>query len=160
MRDDVMPCFSEHHDLGPLDGRLHQAHAVTADLMSEVIGETCRRFPPMANIEKAAQIEHLIESGAWTDAALALIGLELPQWQVRRLIYDGGEWHCALSRERELPEWLDQSIETHHTDLPLAILSAFVEAQRNTAPSRKTSVPAVPRTTSPLYEPMCCDNFA
>jgi hypothetical protein len=65
-----------------------------------------------------------------------------------------------LSHERELPDWLDQSIETHHADLPLAILSAFVDARRNIAPSRNTSVPAVPRSANPLYEPVCCDNFA
>jgi hypothetical protein len=152
-----MPLFSEHHD--QLDHRLHDADAMTADLISDVIGKTCRRFPSMAGTEKVAEVERLIESGAWTDAALALIELELPQWQLRRLAYDEGEWHCALSRQRELPEWLDQSIEARHTDLPLAILSAFVNARRHTAPSSKTSVPAVPRTTSPLYEPVCCDNF-
>ena len=105
-------------------------------------------------------IERLIESHAWTDAALALIDLELPQWQVRRLAYDEGEWHCALSRQRELPDWLDQSIETRHADLALAILSAFVEAQRVSAPSSRTSVPAVPRHANSLYEPVCSDNFA
>ena len=84
----------------------------------------------MGQTEKTARIERLIGSGAWTDAALALIDLELPQWQIRRIAYDEGEWHCALSRQRELPEWLDQSIETHHADLALAILSAFVDAQR------------------------------
>lgn len=146
-----MALFSEQHDLGRLDDRLHDAHAVTADLISEVIGETCRRLP--------ARIERLIRSGAWTDAALALIGLELPQWQLRRLAYDEGEWHCALSRQRELPEWLDQSVETHHADLPLAILSAFVDARRNTVPSSKTSVPAVPHSASPFYEPVYCENF-
>ena len=81
-------------------------------------------------------------------------------WQVRRLVYDEGEWHCALSRQRELPEWLDQSIETHHADLALAILSAFVEAQRISVPSSRTSVPAVPQDANPLYEPVCIDNFA
>jgi hypothetical protein len=101
----------------------------------------------------------LIGSGAWTDAAFALIDLELPLWQVRRIAYDEGEWHCALSRERELPDWLDRAIETHHADLPLAILSAFVDAQRITAPSSRTSVPAVPRDANPVYEPVCCDNF-
>ena len=110
--------------------------------------------------DKTARIEQLIQSAAWTDAALALIDLELPQWQVRRIAYDEGEWHCALSRERELPEWLDQSIEAHHADLALAILSAFVEAQRVSAPSSKPSVPAVPRDASALYEPLCSDNFA
>jgi len=92
------------------------------------------------------------------DAALALIELELPQWQVRRIAYDEGEWYCALSRQRELPEWLDQSIETQHADLPLAILSAFVEAQRVPAPSSRTSVPPVP--SNALYVALCCDNFS
>ena len=53
--------------------------------------------------------------------------------------------------QRELPDWLDQSIEARHADLPLAILSAFVDAQRVSAPSRRTSVPTVPREATPLY---------
>jgi hypothetical protein len=154
-----MPFLSEHHDPRELGDLLRDAHAVTAELMSEVIGESCRRFPSMGQAAKSARIEQLIESEAWTDAALALIDLELPLWQVRRVAYDEGEWYCALSRERELPDWLDSSIEARHPDLALAILSAFVEAQRINAPSSRTSVPAVTRDTSPLYEPVCCDNF-
>ena len=155
-----MPLLSKHRDPGELDDRLRDADAVTAELISEVIGETCRRFPSMGQTEKTARIERLIGSEAWTDSALALIDLELPQWQVRRIAYDEGEWHCALSRQRELPEWLDQSIETRHADLPLAILSAFVDAQRVAAPSSSTSVPIVPREASALYDPLLTDNFA
>jgi hypothetical protein len=106
-----------------------------------------------------ARVERLIQSGAWTDAALALIDLELPQWQIRRIAYDEGEWHCALSRQRELPDWLDQSVEARHADLALAILSAFVEAQRISVPSSRPSVPAVRPDLNPLYEPVCSDNF-
>ena len=85
----------------------------------------------------------------------------MPQWQIRRLAYDDGEWHCALSRQRELPDWLDQPIETRHADLALAILSAFVEAQRVSAPPSRTSVPdRAAATRTPLYEPVCSDNFA
>jgi hypothetical protein len=160
MWDDVMPLLSEHHDPAEVNDRLRDAHAVTAELLSEVIGGTCRRFPSVGQSEKTARIERLIQSGAWTDAALALIDLELPQWQVRRIAYDEGEWYCALSRERELPDWLDQSIEAHHPDLPLAILSAFVDAQRVAAPSSRTSVPTVPRAASASYEPVLTDNFA
>jgi hypothetical protein len=151
---------SEHHDPGELNDRLRDAPAATAALLSEIISETCRRFPSMGQTEKTARIERLIGSGAWTDSALALIDLELPQWQIRRIAYDEGEWHCALSRERELPEWLDQSVETHHVDLALAILSALVAAQRVATPSSRTSVPAVPRDVNPLYEPVLSDNFA
>jgi hypothetical protein len=133
---------------------------VTAELIAEVIDETCRRFPPVGQTEKTARIERLIGSEAWTDAALALIDLELPQWQVRRIAYDEGEWYCALSRERELPDWLDRSIEARHANLPLAILSAFVDAHRISTPKSRTSVSIVPRDANPLYEPVCCDNFA
>ena len=140
--------------------RLRDAHAVTAELLSDVISEACWQFPPVRRTEKTTRIERLIKSDAWTDAALALIELELPQWQVRRIVYDEGEWHCALSRQRELPDWLDQSIEAHHADLPLAILSAFIDAQRVSTPSIRTSVPTVPRGAQLVCEPVCCDNFA
>jgi hypothetical protein len=141
-----------------LTERLRDAHAVTGALLSKVIGETCRRFPSAGQIDKTARIGRLIGSGAWTDAALALIDLELPMWQVRRIAYDDGEWYCALSRERELPDWLDRSIEARHADLALAILSAFVDAQRLSAPASRPSVPTVSRDANPLYV-VCCDNF-
>ncbi|MGB8606702.1 MAG: hypothetical protein WA615_16405 [Bradyrhizobium sp.] len=127
--------------------------------MSQVIGEACRRLPSIGQTEKTARIERLIASQAWTDAALALIDLELPLWQIRRIAYDEGEWYCALSRERELPDWLDRSIEARHPDLALAILGAFADAQRISAPASRTSVPSVSRDANPLYEPVCCDNF-
>lgn len=143
-----------------LGDRLHAAYGVTAEFLSDVIHETCRRFPSTDGNAKTARIERLIQSQAWTDAALALIDLELPQWQVRRLAYDDGEWYCALSRQRELPDWLDQSIEARHADLALAILGAFVEAKRVSTPSKQTSVPPVTRRAEPLYEPVYSDNFA
>jgi hypothetical protein len=148
---------SSAHDI---NDRLRNAHHVTAKLISSVIEAVCRRFPSAGQSERTARIERLIAAEAWTDAAFALIELELPQWQVRRIAYDQGEWHCALSRERELPEWLDQSLEARHPDLPLAILSAFVEAQRASAPSVRPSVPIVRREASVDYEALCPDNFA
>ena len=144
-------------DLGE---RLREACAVTAEFMSDIIRQTCRCFPSHGQSAKTDRIERLIQSGAWTDAALALIELELPQWQIRRLAYDDGEWHCALSRQRELPDWLDQPIETRHADLALAILSAFVEARRVSVLPSRTSVPMVPQDVNPLYEPVYSDNFA
>jgi len=154
-----MLAHSKYREPVELQDRLRDAQAVTAELISDVIVETCRRFASMGQSARTAQIERLIGSGAWTDAALAMIDLELPQWRLRRLAYDEGEWHCALSQQRELPDWLDQTIEARHADLPLAILSAFVDAQVVSAPSSRTSVPAISRNANPSYEPVCCDNF-
>jgi hypothetical protein len=155
-----MSFISKHDVRQELDHRLRDTDAVTAGLVWAVIKTICRRYPSMDQAGKTARIERLIASEAWTDAALALVDLELPQWHVRRIAYDEGEWHCALSQARELPEWLDQSIEACHADLPLAILSAFVAARQVTAPLDKTSVPTVRRERTQLYEPVCCDNFA
>ena len=151
---------SENHGLDELNGRLHDASKVNALLVGEVIAAACRRFPLMGQGAKSAQVERLVQAEAWTDAALALIHLELPLWQVRRIAYDEGEWHCALSRQRELPDWLDQSIEAQHEDLALAILSAFVEARRVGEPASRTSVPSVSPCTDTLYEVACSDNYA
>jgi hypothetical protein len=149
----------EFHDLGQLIARLRDAGAADAALVNEVIDAACRRYPSLGQTEKTSRLELLMRSAAWTDVALALIDLELPMWQVRRLAYDDGEWYCALSRERELPDWLDQSIEAHHGDLSLAILSAFVEAQCVSAPESRTSVPDVRHTTRDFYETLPLDNF-
>ena len=149
----------EHRAPDEFIDRLRNAQEANATLMAEIIDTACRRFPSAGQSEKTARIEQLVRSGAWTDAALALIDLELPLWQVRRLAYDEGEWYCALSRQRELPDWLDRSTEMRHAELSLAILSAFVEAQRISAPSSRTSVPVVERTANPLYESVCSDNF-
>jgi hypothetical protein len=148
---------AEPADLGDI---LRNAPVATAGLVREVISQACRRFPAVGQSAKSARIERLVAANAWTEAALALVDLELPQWQMRRIAYDGGEWYCALSRERELPDWLDRSVEARHADLTLAILGAFVEAQELAARSGRPSVPAVPREAKALYAPVCCDNFA
>ena len=154
-----MSLLSEPQKPAELADRLRDTYAVTTEFLSDIIRQTCRRFPATGQSSKTARVERLIQSGAWTDAALALIDLELPQWQVRRIAYDEGEWHCALSRQRELPDWLDQSVEARHADLALALLSAFVAVQRISAPLSRPSVPAERPDANPLYEPVCSDNF-
>ena len=142
-----------------LSDRLRDANTVTPKLMSELVASVCRRFPSFGQPEKTARIGELIQLRAWTDASLALIDLELPFWQVRRIAYDEGEWYCALSRERELPDWLDRSVEARHPDLALAILSAFVEARQISSPSIRTSVPVVAPHGDELYECVNPDHF-
>jgi hypothetical protein len=153
-----MPLQTEERRVSDeLVDRLRDAHAVTAELLHDVIHEACWRFFSTRQAENSARIELLAKSGAWTDAVLTLIELELAQWQVRRIAYDSGEWHCALSRQRELPDWLDQSIETSHADLSLALLLALTEVRRVSASPVE---PRAPGVANPLYMPLCCDNFA
>jgi hypothetical protein len=113
---------------------------------------------PMHNALKAGRIKQLVACCAWTDAALALLALEQPRWQLRRLAYDDGEWHCALSKNREIPEWLDIDVETHHADMALAIVGALLQARsENIARSEVAMGPGAPDAS---WEPALCDNFA
>jgi hypothetical protein len=147
------------YDPPPLSDHLRNAQAMTRPLMLEIIEKACRRFPSLGQSERTARVMRLIDAEAWADAALALMELELPLWQVRRIAYDEGEWYCALSRERELPDWLDAAVEARHADLALALLSAFVEVQASAADMPRPSVPSVRPALEPLYEPASCDNF-
>jgi hypothetical protein len=151
----------ERRGVAALGEKLRAAHDVTPELMAEILDVTCRRAPLLRNSAKVLRLKQLHDARAWTDAALALIELELPLWHIRCLAYDGGEWHCALSRQCELPDWLDQAVETKHANLTLAILSTFVEAQGTLTAATRPSVPSVSRGEGMSCNvPMCCDNFS
>ena len=105
------------------------------------------------------RVNRLIEAGAYTDAALALIELELPHWKLRRLVYDDGEWICSLSRQPWLPADFDELAEARHEILPLAVLTAFLEALDATA-ADETRVATVPSVRPGQSHVMCCDNFS
>ncbi|MBR0850575.1 hypothetical protein JQ543_22735 [Bradyrhizobium diazoefficiens] len=146
------------YDPPSLCGRLCNARTITRTLMLDTIEHACRRFPSSGQSQYSARIMRLIDAEAWCEATLALMQLELPQWQLRRIAYDESEWHCAFSRERELPDWLDDAIESRHADLALALLSAFVEVQTLAVEMSRPSVPCV-YPPDPLYEPIACENF-
>jgi len=149
-----------HFDLPSLGDRLRNAQGMTGPLMREIMEKACRRIPSLGQSERTARLMQLIDAEAWTDAALALMELEMPLWHVRRIAYDEGEWHCALSRERELPDWLDAAVEGCHGDLAIALMSAFVEVQALTMEAPRPSVPNVRPAADPLYEPVACENIS
>ena len=92
--------------------------------------------------------------------ALALIELELPQWQLRRLVHDDGEWICSLSKQPNLPAEFDDTVDTSHEVLSLALLTAFLEAKRQPLGARAVRSPAAPQVKQTLNQVVCCDNFA
>jgi hypothetical protein len=152
---------SEYRASAALSEKLRAAADVTPELITEILDVTGRRVLLQSNAAKALHLKQLIDAGAWTDAALALIEVELPLWHIRRVTYDAGEWYCALSRQCELPDWLDQAVESRHADLTLAILGAFVEAQGTLATANRPNVPSVSRDRGAVCNiPMCCDNFS
>jgi hypothetical protein len=153
--------FNANHErsIGALREHLRRAPAITPELVSDVIAEARERFQSCHPAAKAS-VEQLILSGAWVDAIFALLELELPQWKLRRLAYDDGEWYCSLSRQRGLPAELDEMAEAVHENLPLAILSALVEARHASRTAGDARPRSVPQVRSAQGHPVCCDNFA
>jgi hypothetical protein len=144
----------------PLDRlaqRIHLASAPNRDLLREIMTSGCVRLRPPKTATRARQLDVLIDAGAWTEAAIALVALELPAWSIRRLVLDDGMWFCSLSRAPALPAEFDEMIETSHESMPLAILAALIEARQ--APDAARRPPAVPRgRTSECYR-ISTDNF-
>src|ERR1700682_6161433 len=98
--------------LGRLIERIRDASTPDARLFCDVIANASERTLLLVEAGKAARLKRLIEASAWTEAALVLVELELPQWKLRRLIYEEGAWLCSLSNPSNLPVWLGDCVET------------------------------------------------
>ncbi len=144
---------SRKERLDRLQGHMRRSRAITPELLTEVIAEACIRFAAHGSTAKAG-IRQLAEHGAWMDAVLSLLELELPHWRLRRLLYEDGEWHCFLSRRLEIPLELDDGVEATHEVVALAILIAFIKARSVVATAAARQVRAA------LSDAVCCDNFA
>jgi hypothetical protein len=130
-----MPFDPEHVErLAKLEEELRCATAVTPELMSSVMAIGCVRVGALGSATNV-KVKWLIEAGAWTDATIALLGLELPQWRLQRLINEDGKWLCSLSKQPGLPVQYGEVAEVSHESLPLAILIALLQAQRSAAVS-------------------------
>jgi hypothetical protein len=153
--------FDPNHEepLRELQRELHRACTITPGLMADVIARACPRWQAQHRTAKARVIR-LVEFGAFADAILALLALELPQWKLRRLIREDDEWHCSISKQLGLPAELDDMAEASHESLSLAILSAFVEARRHSLTAGEGRPKSVPQVRPTRGYAICCDNFA
>jgi hypothetical protein len=146
--------------LRKLQADVRRAQNVTRALMADVLATMGERYST-SPARAQERIRVLLDAGAWIDAALALLDLELPQWKLRRLAYEDGEWRCCLGKQWPLPEWLDDIVDAAHPVLPLAILAAMIEARalvQTSAAAAFRSVPSVGLLQDAAY--LCCDNFA
>ena len=144
-------------ELDRLDRQLVSAHAVSAALFQKVMESAGERLSILRRAGKIAHIERLLEEAACTDAALALADIEMPNWKIRRLVFENDEWRCSLSRQPSVLIEFDAMAEANHAVLSLAILRALIEARRINR-AEPISAPAdVSLGSSTLF---CCDNFA
>jgi hypothetical protein len=164
IKDDITPIMwriamqsVRQIDFGELDAALQSAPALSTCLFRKVV-QGCTRLKSLRQSGRAMALDELSEAGAWTDAALRLLELELPHWTIRRLFHEGDDWLCTLSRRPNLPIALDDPVEAVHAALPLAILRAFVGACRRHDTEVRPAL-RIPQIRPALGIPVCCDNF-
>jgi hypothetical protein len=137
-----------------LRDRLALATRVTPELCLAVAAAVGVR------VRDAARLRRLIEAEAWSEAALALIDAALPHWKLTRLAFDDGEWVCRVSKQWQLPDWLDDLVEARHEVLPLAILSSLLEAyQVSDRHHVSVTVPRMRARFNLTTNTALCDNF-
>jgi hypothetical protein len=148
---------NQNEQIGRLEGELGRAQGVTPTLMAGMLALAEARRSAAGSRDQADRIRHLIRAEAWTDGALALLEFGLPQWRLRCITCEDSEWFCSLGKRLPLPTWLDDVVTVSHPVLPLAILTAFVEACAVTSCSTEAArtVPSV----QPSAHAVCCDNF-
>jgi hypothetical protein len=149
---------SQVEDLRDLQEQIRRARTVTPELMADVMARACPRLQAQTRTAKA-KVVGLIDAGAFTDAALTLLELELPHWTLRRLAREDDEWHCSLSEQLGVPAEFDDMGECNHESLALAVLGAFVEARRRHLTARESRPRSVPLIYPVEGCTICCDNF-
>jgi hypothetical protein len=149
--------FNPKHDNRP--GLTTGPHALEPAVPDDIVVNAFALARRSGRAGRAERVDQLIEAGAWTDAALALLEAALPAWKLRRLDYEDGEWHCCLSRQPGLPVEIDDTADACHELLPVAIIHALDEARRKTGSCKPYAsvAPSVRRNAGYLH---CCDNFA
>lgn len=143
--------------LEALEARLHAASLPSRELIDDVL-EACEHDRLVGATRH--RLGRLVAAGAWTEAALALVTVALPGWTVRRLVCDGGEWICSLSRQPNLPEGLDDAVDASHETLSLAILLCGVTARHRILAMQRRAARHVPLVGRTAPEGVCCENFS
>ena len=121
--------ISSERQLETLIEDVRKAPALNRDLFLKIIEEGGSRLWNL-NGRSRAPLSRLVEQGAWIDASLTLLECDSPQWKLRRLLREDGEWFCSLSKCPSVPLELNDTADAHQEDAALAILSAFLEAER------------------------------
>ncbi len=138
---------------------LRAATGLTPALFSRVVAGVCTRLGAPMRANHTDRLARLVLSEAWIEAALFLIELELPLWRVRRLMTDGGEWLCSLSRNPGLPIEMDDAADARHPTMAIAILLALIEAKQQTAVAEIGQPRHTPQVGPDPAGGLCCDNF-
>ena len=121
-----------HIDFDELDPALRSAPTFSARLFRKVL-QGCTRLESLRQLGRVAALEKLAEAGAWTDATLRLLELELPNWS-------------GASSERA-------------TIGPVPYPANRICALRSMT-RRKSGPPwRIPQIRLALGIPVCCDNF-
>jgi len=116
--------------LNVLMEKLRPTHIMSSELMLLLMDEARAELSASPDKEKAIeQFDRLVKDGAWIDGIFRLLEIQLPKWRVQNLSMDNGGWLCSLVRGPYPPKTLSDMAGGRHKLLPLAMMSAYLEAR-------------------------------
>jgi hypothetical protein len=121
--------------------QIDQASAVTPALIRAIMEATCGPATE-DKTGRTTAIWRLARAEAYVDAALSLIGTVLPDWSVRRICYEDGQWWCAMNPRRPV-YWDADEVDEAHPVLALAVFKAFVTALHRVRSARQPREPQI-----------------
>lgn len=158
------------------DGRLGMSSDRNTRLIASAIGEIeniaapdcnfinkiaarCHRFMSLKSSSTTQDFLAASRAHAWFDATMILLQIELPVWSVRRIVRDDGRWYCSLSRCPQLPIELDDTVDTTHEHIALAVLLGLMQAKLRPVAEATGDVRLRNNPPSDTTR-LCCENFA
>ena len=145
--------------LSLVHGRLASSQDRIARTFARRIAMLATSSRPTANV--AIRLDALLQVHATLEAALALLGYDLPGWSVRQLAQDGDGWHCLLSRNPALPIDLDDPLAGDGQTPAHAILIAMAAERCRDRQASQTRDGAEGSITGELLVPgVACDDYA
>jgi hypothetical protein len=151
--------MSDSQDLPMLSHANTDTGATSSMSIADHLAAHCQEAGPNGAPNRVERILQFAAAGAWTDAALALLELEQPEWKLRRLVHEDGEWICSLTLRPDLPIELDDVAEAHNALLTLAILDALQGAREKGAPAWGKQAAGASSARAPCAVIPVCDNF-
>ena len=149
-----------HSQPADLRRAIDRADAATPALVSSVLDLLLSGSAIPMRLVVARRVRELIAAEAWTEAALALVSLDHTR-AVRRISFEDGEWRCVIGAKVPLPDWLDDTIESAHEALALAILGALVDAvQLGPATMPRVRTRSATNGVSGRVIGVGCDNYS
>jgi hypothetical protein len=146
--------------LAQIAASLERTHEIIGEMVTDFITALCSHCKTSLRRKDESRIERLIDEEAWEGVVLTVLRIALPNWSLRRFIFEDGEWFCSLSQALNLPINVDDTADGRHQSFSAAMMLAMIEALRRRPAPPESGATVFPKVAPAGALSICCDDFA